>query len=266
MRIRFIVLPLVIFTFVMVMENADAQGPSIVRPMLVDGQADGTQVAKPGEYQIKVGDFLELNSSYPVAPAAEPEDWSSTSSNTDVLTNGGVKPVVVPGLEDTAQKMFRFRARSEGTSDITLNIGGNEYQYSIRVEKGEEVLGRPRRIEPGIGPGIGRVPVRGPRNGEAKGEAALGKGSYKAIQIQNTVHLFANGMNPTPGHKAYFEKAMIEIWPPQFSLMVERPAGMVAQVMTPFSAHTSFTAGEPLESITITDRDGQHEVEVLQLK
>ena len=249
MRIHFIVLPLVMFMFWADIENADAQGSSVVRPTLVDGSTDGTQIAEPGEYQVKVGDFLELEYSYP--PAATPEALNSASSNTNILAKNGLRAVVVPGLEGKAQKAFRFRAINEGASNITINIDEEEYQYSITVEQAENGAGRAKRI----------IRRRPPRR-----EPALSKGSYKAIQIQNTVHLFANGMNSTPGHKNYFEKAENEISPPQFSLMVERPAGMVTQVMTPFSAHTSFTSRNPLESITITDRDGQHEVEILQVK
>jgi hypothetical protein len=59
---------------------------------------------------------------------------------------------------------------------------------------------------------------------------------------------------------------MIAIWPPQYRLMCKKPQGMVAQVLTPFTAYTSFEAKDPIKAVTITDRDGKKTISVIQLK
>ena len=211
---------------------------SIIRPMLVDGKVGGAQIARPGDYRVTAGDTLELEYSYPVVPAAMPKELSSTSSDTNVLSTNGAKTVVVPGLMGAGKKAFCFRATNAGTSNVTIMIDGNEYQYSITVDRVEGDTGTPE----------------------------LCKAVYTAIQVQKKVYIFANGVHPTAGHRTYFEKAKIAIWPPQFSLMCEKPIGVVAQVLTPFSAQTSFNANDPVESVTITDSDGKQTIKVNQVK
>ena len=211
---------------------------SIIRPLLVDGKTGGTQIAKPGNYRVTAGDTLELEYSYPVVPAAMPKELSSTSSDSNVLSTDGVKTVVVPGLMGEGKKAFCFRAMKAGASNITITIDGNEYHYSITVDRAEGDTGTPE----------------------------LCKAVYTAIQVQKKVYIFANGVHPTAGYRTYFEKARIAIWPPQFSLMCEKPTGVVAQVLTPFSAQTSFNADEPVESVTITDSDGKQTIKVVQVK
>ncbi len=212
---------------------------SIIRPMMVDAKVDGTQIAKPGDYRIQVGDLVEFEYSYPVIPAAMPNELSSTSSDGDVLSgDGSVQSVVVPGLMGAGRKAFCFRAIKAGTSNVTITIDGNEYQYSITVE---------------------------PAGGETS-KTELCKAIYTAIQFKGKVYIFANGVHPTAGYRTYFEKAMIAIWPPQFSLMSEKPIDVVAQVLTPFSIQTSFDADDPVEAVTITDCDGKQTIKVIQLK
>lgn len=211
----------------------------IVRPMQVDAKVGGTQIAKPGSYTVAVGDLLELEYSYPVVPAAMPKELNSKSSDADVLAGDSApKNVVVPGLMGAGKKAFCFHTLAPGNSTVTLNIDGNEYQYSITVE----------------------------RSGGDTTEPELCKAVYTAIQFKGKVYIFGNGVHPTAGCKTYFKKAMIAIWPPQHSLMCEKPSGVVAQVLTPFSAQTSFDAEEPVESVTITDSNGKQTVKVIQLK
>jgi hypothetical protein len=215
------------------------QNPSIVRPLLVDAKVDGTQIAKQGDYRVAVGDLLELQYSYPVIPAAIPKQLSSTSSEGDVLSSdGNAKTVVVPGLMGAGYKAFCFRAMKVGTANVTIAIDGHDYQYSVTVENTEGDTGNPE----------------------------LCNAVYTAIHVQNKVYIFANGVHPTAGHRTYFEKAKIAIWPPQFSLMREKPTGVVGQVLTPFSAQTSFDADDPVDAVTITDNDGKQTIKVIQLK
>ena len=212
---------------------------SIARPLMVDGKVGGTQIAKPGNYRITAGDLLELEYTYPVVPAAMPKELNSTSTDSNVLSaDGNAKTVVVPGLMGAGKKAFCFRATKAGTSNVTIKIDGNEYQYSITVDRAEGDTGAPE----------------------------LCKAVYAAIQVQKKVYIFANGVHPTVGYRTYFEKAKIAIWPPQFSLMCEKPNGVVAQVLAPFSAQTSFNADDPVESVTITDSDGKQTIKVVQVK
>ena len=240
MKNRFFLYPLGFVIVALIANNSNAQAnTSIVRPLMVDGNVGGTQIAKPGSYQITAGDLLELEYTYPVVPAAMPKELNSTSSDSNVLSaDGTAKTVVVPGLMGAGKKAFCFRATNAGTSNVTIMIDGNEYQYSITVD----------------------------RAGGGTGAPELCKAVYTAIQVQKKVYIFANGVHPTAGYRTYFEKAKIAIWPPQFSLMCEKPNGVVAQVLTPFSAQTSFNADDPVESVTITDSDGKQTIKVIQLK
>ena len=260
MRSRLFVFPLVVFMAAMTLKNADAQirikrqnGQqrqndqilNIIRPVLVDGEVDGTQIAKPGEYQVTVGDLIELEYSYPTVPTAIPKELRFRSSVRSVVGSTGVaKEVIVPGLTGVSKKAFCFRATSEGTSEVTLNIDGNQYQYSITVEGAAE----------------------GEEAGGGLHKPRLCKATYTAIQLQGTVYIFAQGTHPTPGYTTFFKKAPIRVFPPQFSLMCKKPNGMVTQVLAPFSASTSFRSPQLVESVTITDSEGQHVVEVMQIE
>lgn len=211
---------------------------NIVRPLMVDAKIVGAQIAKPGDYRVTAGDMLELEYSHPVIPAAMPKELSATSSEPNILSTDGAKTVVVPGLMGAGKKAFCFRAMKAGTSNVTIKIDGNEYHYSFTVDRAEGDTGTPE----------------------------LCKAVYTAIQIQKKVYVFANGVHPTAGYRTYFEKARIAIWPPQFSLMCEKPTGVAAQVLTPFSAQTSFNADDPIDSVTITDSDGKQTIKVVQVK
>ena len=219
---------------------AQETSPSIVRPYKVDAKIGGSQIAKPGSYTVSVGDSLELEYLYSVTPQVMPKELSFKTSESGALdaTELVIKNVVAPGLMGAGIKAFCFDAVRPGTERITLKIDGNEYTYSITVAD--------------------------PAGDKANPE--LCKGAYSAIQFRGKVFIFGNGVHPTAGYQTYFEKAKIAIWPPQFSLMCEKPSGVVAQVLTPFSAQTSFLATDPIESVTISDSDGQHAVKVIQVK
>ncbi len=243
-RIFYPLLCTILMTLV-ITSTAMAQGAKIVRPALtVAEDQEATQIAKPGEYSLVQGDFLELEclTSQPL------KNMSSTVSPRGILAaNGPPKPVVVPGADDDGRKVFRFIARRAGNCDIALSINGIEYNYAITVEARQ-------------GGGGGNA-----RFGNARlGKARLGQARYTATQADGKVVITANGMNPTPGHRSFFEQAEIEIWPPQFRFMIRSPKGAVTQVMSPFSVQTSFDAADPVQAIEITDRDGTHTIEVAQ--
>src|SRR4029079_6895715 len=54
------------------------------------------------------------------------------------------------------------------------------------------------------------------------------------------------------------------IYPPQFILRQIPPTGPVTQVLTPFVIWVMFGAHEPVETVTVIDADGEHEIKVEQ--
>ncbi|HKR14275.1 MAG TPA: hypothetical protein VJT15_19575 [Pyrinomonadaceae bacterium] len=99
---------------------------------------------------------------------------------------------------------------------------------------------------------------------QANGGSDLGRASYLALQARNAVTIFAFGVHPTPGYTDFFKQLPIRIFPPQFSFHSIPPGGMVPQVLTPFSIWVMFGASEPIETVTVHDAGGAHEIEVEQ--
>lgn len=97
------------------------------------------------------------------------------------------------------------------------------------------------------------------------GGSQLGRASYRAEQVRDTVIIFAMGWHPTPGYVDFFEQSPIEIFPPEFILRTIPPSGMVPQVLTPFAIWVAFGASEPIKSVTVHDADGAHRIEVEQV-
>ena len=94
----------------------------------------------------------------------------------------------------------------------------------------------------------------------------LGRANYRAEQVRDTVIIFAMGWHPTPGYVDCFEQLPIRIFPPQFALRTIPPTGMVIQMLTPFAIWVMFGASDPVESVTVHDADGAHEIKVEQLE
>lgn len=100
-----------------------------------------------------------------------------------------------------------------------------------------------------------------------QGKPGLAKNAeYRAEQADGKVTLTARGEHPTAGWKVAFEQLPIEIFPPQYRLVVVQPTGLVAQVITPFEVTTSFEATRPVTNVTIHDARGPHRVPVAQPK
>src|SRR5262245_54354777 len=85
---------------------------------------------------------------------------------------------------------------------------------------------------------------------------------YSATWQNGRVTLSASGSHPTAGYRVLFEQSMLMIYPPEFSLKHQRPTGMAAQVITPFSVQTSFKADEKPQAITVHDARGRNRVPV----
>jgi hypothetical protein len=87
---------------------------------------------------------------------------------------------------------------------------------------------------------------------------------YEAEQSGGKVTLTANGEHPTAGWKVTFEELPIRIFPPQFRLVCYPTDEIVAQVITPFEASTSFDSDDPVKQVIVHDQNGQHKVTVQQ--
>jgi hypothetical protein len=89
-----------------------------------------------------------------------------------------------------------------------------------------------------------------------------GDAKYEAVWEKGKVTLRATGKHNTAGYRVFFEPSMLAIYPPEFSLKHQRPTGVVAQVITPFSVQTSFKAQEKPQAITVHDAKGRNQVVV----
>lgn len=93
----------------------------------------------------------------------------------------------------------------------------------------------------------------------------LGKAEYFALQVPGNVVIVAEGKFPSAGYKGFFRRSAIAIFPPEFSFVWVPPDGPAAQVVTPFRESTYFKAVEPVETVTVHDADGRHEIKVMQV-
>jgi|SRR5829696_5028406 len=92
----------------------------------------------------------------------------------------------------------------------------------------------------------------------------LGRASYRAEQVPDAVIIFATGWHPTAGYVDFFEQSPLRIYPPQFILRMIPPV-IAPQVLTPFAIWVMFGASEPVETVTVHDADGSHEIKVEQV-
>jgi hypothetical protein len=89
--------------------------------------------------------------------------------------------------------------------------------------------------------------------------------TYRAQQVPGVVMLTATGLHPTSGYVTFFEQALIDVFPPEFTLWHVRPGGIVLEVFTPFVVAITFKAAKPVEKIVVHDAAGKHEVAVEQV-
>lgn len=85
---------------------------------------------------------------------------------------------------------------------------------------------------------------------------------FRAFQVKDAVTLLAYGSHPTAGFRISLQLKPEDIYPPEFALTHTRPAGPVAQVVTPFVVSASFNSAEPIEELKIEDAKGEHGVRV----
>jgi hypothetical protein len=108
-----------------------------VRPMLDKAKVAGCKIAKPGDYEVTVGDLIELDYTYPVAPTVIPKkvDFKQTLIGAVAKSPLGFRTVTTPKLVGTGTIAFYFEAKKEGTDTVTLIIDGAEYGYKFKVVK-----------------------------------------------------------------------------------------------------------------------------------
>ena len=89
--------------------------------------------------------------------------------------------------------------------------------------------------------------------------------AYGATQQHGQVTLVVRGINPTAGYETRLVPSRTTAGPPEFTLVQRKPAGPVAQVITPFEAVASFKSETPVKSVIVRDAAGRrHEVSVEQ--
>jgi len=100
--------------------------------------------------------------------------------------------------------------------------------------------------------------------GSDRGKELCQEAKYTAVQKGKIVTITAKGEHNTGGYRVAFEQAAITVFPPEFSFYHWRPTGIVAEVITPFTATTSFPSKKKVKSVKVTDGNGPHEIQVAQ--
>jgi hypothetical protein len=108
-----------------------------VRPALDEAKVQGCKIAKPGDYEVTVGDLIELDYTYPIVPAAIPRKAECKQTLLGAVAKSplGFRTVTTPRLAGTGTVAFYFDAKKEGEDTISLIIDGAEYAYKFKVVK-----------------------------------------------------------------------------------------------------------------------------------
>jgi hypothetical protein len=97
-----------------------------------------------------------------------------------------------------------------------------------------------------------------------RGKELCQEAKYTAAQKGKIVTITAKGEHNTGGYRVAFEQAAITVFPPEFSFYHWRPTGIVAEVITPFTATTNFSSKKKVKSVKVTDGNGPHEIQMAQ--
>jgi hypothetical protein len=105
----------------------------------------------------------------------------------------------------------------------------------------------------------------GPKvNGKLAGKWEPGVGNYAAFQIGPFVELIASGVTPNFNTEVKLVRAAITIFPPEYVLMFFSPE-ISLPAEKPFIVDTHFLSKQPVSTVIVWDRNGKHEVTVVQL-
>ena len=88
--------------------------------------------------------------------------------------------------------------------------------------------------------------------------------SLIATQTPGLVTIKASGYKPTPAHDVRFQQTSIDIFPPQYRLVLIAPAKPSATVLTKFEVETSFSAEDVVATVVVFDSAGRHDLTVDQ--
>ncbi len=113
----------------------DGTEGTTVRPVKVEAKAAGCEVAEPGNYNVTVGDLIELDYTYPVVPGSVPDKvaYNQTLTGAVVKSPLGFRQVLSPRLVGAGTIAFYFEAKKEGEETVNLIIDGVEYRYDFKV-------------------------------------------------------------------------------------------------------------------------------------
>ena len=89
-------------------------------------------------------------------------------------------------------------------------------------------------------------------------------GKYQAHQIGKLVVVVGYGHHNSGGYKVKFRLLPIDIDPPEYELLHQKPGGFAIQAITPFATLTHFKAARRLKTIIVHDANGRHKVAVKQ--
>jgi hypothetical protein len=108
---------------------------TVVRPRQVPAKVQGCRIAAPKDYQVKVGDVIELDYGYPVVPGAMPKKVSikQTPGGAVDASPLGIRMVTVPQLLGASTIGFFLEAKAAGQKTVSLVIDDNEYEYTFTV-------------------------------------------------------------------------------------------------------------------------------------
>jgi hypothetical protein len=108
-----------------------------VRPAQEKAKVEGCKVAKPGDYEIAVGDLIELDYTYPIVPTALPNkaEFTITLIGAVVGSPIGTRLVTTPKMVGASTIAFYFDAKKEGEDTVTLKIDTATYVYNFKVVK-----------------------------------------------------------------------------------------------------------------------------------
>jgi hypothetical protein len=133
---------------------------------------------------------------------------------------------------------------------MTTPMAGGEDPFPLRS-----------RILPGGG---NPFPLNVKVNQQTVGRWIKGSGSYTARQIGPFVDITATGMLNYLNADAQLVKSPLTVFPPIYGLFFFIPQiGLPAE--KPFTVTASFFSDGPVQSVSVYDAEGKHEVSVTQL-
>ena len=113
---------------------ADPPFSHVIRPRRVDADVKGCLISEPGEYRASVGDLIEVEYSFPVAPQTVPKKVDQETDKGAIYTSKlGIRNLIVPKIIGTGTYLFYFDAKHEGKGTAFVVIDGVKYAFGFEV-------------------------------------------------------------------------------------------------------------------------------------